>query len=259
MKPAVRFVLVRPRNPLNVGAAARAVANFGFSELCAVEPHAPVWKEATSAVGAEELLRRAPALTLDRALEGAHVVLGTHDGRRRAGPAVVELPALREWLSSRLPAAGRLAVLFGCEKSGLSNVELDRCHAAVRIPTSPGCPSMNLAQAVAVVAYELAARPAPPPAEEIAAMTHEQREAFVARALALCRALGYRSGDPDDVLERSLRAVLLRRPLSRDEAALLQALLRRLPGESAKIRPSGNGAQRPGRRRSGVHPDPAQG
>jgi len=259
VSPPVRFVLVRPRNPLNVGAAARAVANFGFSELCAVEPHAPVWKEATSAVGAEALLRRAPALTLDAALEGAHLILGTHDGRRRGGPVVVELPALREWLAARSPAGGRLAVLFGCEKSGLSNVELDRCHAAVRIPTSAGCPSMNLAQAVAVVAYELAARPAPPPAEDLPAMTHEQREAFVAQALGLCRALGYRAGDPDEVLERALRAVLLRRPLSRDEAALLQALLRRLPGQSARIGAGGNVAQRPGRRRPGVHPDPAQG
>ncbi len=237
----IGFVLVRPRNPLNVGAAARALANFGFEDLVAVDPYLPVWKEAKSAVGAEELLRRAPALSLDEALEGTHVCLGTHDGRRRGGPPVVDLPELGVWLSSRLPREGRLAVLFGCEKNGLPNEVLDRCQAAVRIPTSASCTSMNLAQAVAVVAYELSSLPARSPSrEEPAAMTHEQREAFVAQAVALCRRLGYRSADPDAVLEKGLRSALLRRPLTRDEAALVQALLRRLL--PARIRPESHGA-----------------
>ena len=225
----MRFVLVRPRNPLNVGAAARALANFGFSDLVAVLPHAPVWKEAKSAVGAEALLARAPALSLEEALGDRHVALGTHDGRRRGGPPVIELPALRAWLAERLAAGGRLALCFGPEKTGLGNDVLSRCHAAIRIPTTPACPSMNLAQAVAVVAYELARTSEEAKASfTYIAMTDRQREAFVAQAVALCRKAGWRPHDPDEVLARKFRDLLLRRPLSRDEAATLQALLRRL-------------------------------
>jgi tRNA/rRNA methyltransferase len=230
---AVRFVLVRPRNPLNAGAAARALANFGFCDLCAVDPYGPVWKEATSAVGAEDILARAPALSLDEALADAHLVLGTHDGRRKGGPEVVDLPDLGEFLSAHLPARGTLALLFGSEKTGLDNKTLSRCRAVIRVPTSARQPSMNLSQAVAVVAYELAmgrdsVRTRSRPAALPPAMTDAQREAFVRDALALARRLGWRPNDTDALVAQKFRDILLRRPLTRDEAATLQALLRRL-------------------------------
>ena len=226
---AVRFVLVRPRNPHNLGAAARALANFGFSDLIAVDPHEPVWKEAKSAVGGEAVLDKARALTLDAALGDRHLVLGTHDGRRRDGPTRVDLPELAAWLAGRFPRNGKLAILFGPEKTGLDNAALGRCHAALRIPTDAGCPSMNLAQAVAVVAYELGKRTrAARPAQEPPEITDAQREDLVSRAVGVCRKLGYRNNEPERIIAARFRRLLLRRPLQPGEAASLQALLKRL-------------------------------
>jgi tRNA C32,U32 (ribose-2'-O)-methylase TrmJ len=110
----VRFVLVRVRNPLNIGAAARAMANFGLSDLAAVEPFGPAWREARSAVGAEDLLRRARELSLPEALADRQLVLGATAAKRRGlQQPVVALPGLGGFLRERLPDRGRVAVLFG--------------------------------------------------------------------------------------------------------------------------------------------------
>jgi TrmH family RNA methyltransferase len=176
-----RVVLVRPRNPLNIGAAARAMANFGFRDLVVVNPYEPSWQETRSAVGAEEVVKSARAVpTLVEAAGDASVVVGTTSGsRRHLARELVSLNDLPTWLESRL--RGRLgaeskrarrsdeakrtarnathpqraALLFGSEKTGLSNWEMSYCHTLVRIPTSADCPSMNLGQAVAVCCYEL--------------------------------------------------------------------------------------------------------
>jgi len=152
-----RFVLVRPRNPLNIGAAARAMANFGFREMVVVAPYSPVWQETRSAVGAEEIVTKARAVeNLVEAIGDAALVVGTTAGsRRNLDRNLIGLPDFPAWLRQR-KAAGRVAVLFGSEKTGLSNQHLSYCHALVRIPTVVNCPSMNLGQAVAVCAYELA-------------------------------------------------------------------------------------------------------
>jgi tRNA/rRNA methyltransferase len=145
----VRFVLVRPRNPNNIGACARALVNFGFDELLAVDPYEPVWKEARAAVGAEDVLLKARAVPLDEALEGCDLVLGTTSLKARVPKLpVIRLPALAPW-------TGTLAVLFGSEKTGLTNDVLSRCDSLLTIPTAKKQPSMNLSQAVAVVAYQL--------------------------------------------------------------------------------------------------------
>jgi TrmH family RNA methyltransferase len=152
-----RFVLVRPRNPLNIGAAARAMANFGLRDMVVVAPFEPVWREARSAVGAEAVLAAARAAPdLAAAVGDATLVIGTTAGsRRNLGRDLLPLPELVPWLRRRR-ARGRAALLFGSEKTGLSNEHLSFCHALVRIPTAAGCPSMNLGHAVAVSAYELA-------------------------------------------------------------------------------------------------------
>jgi tRNA/rRNA methyltransferase len=152
-----RVVLVRPRNPLNIGAAARAWANFGLHEMFVVSPFEPVWREARSAVGAERVLKSAQAVpTLLEAIGDATLVVGTTAGsRRNLERDLLSLPDLPAWLQAR-KARGRAALLFGSEKTGLSNEHLSYCHALVRIPTGVDCLSMNLGQAVAVCAYELA-------------------------------------------------------------------------------------------------------
>ena len=151
-----RIVLVRPRNPLNIGAAARAMRNFGLRDLAVVAAHEPVWQEARAVPGAAELLRHVlmvPRL-LD-ALEECTLVLGTSSlARRRPARPTYSLSQLGS-LAKKRPAADRLAILFGSEKTGLSNQDLSHCHGILQIPTEQSCPSMNLGQAVAVCCYEL--------------------------------------------------------------------------------------------------------
>lgn len=146
---SVRFVLVRPRDPNNIGAAARALANFGFDDLLSVDPWEPTWKEAKSAIGAEDILKRARAVNIHEALAGCELVLGTTCLKARMPKQpVIKLPDLQPW-------EGKAAVLFGSEKHGLTNDVLALCDALLTVPTKAKQPSMNLAQAVAVVAYQL--------------------------------------------------------------------------------------------------------
>ena len=152
-----RAVLVRPRNPLNIGAAARALANFGLAEMAVVAPFEPTWEEArSSAVGGETVIAAARAVpSVQEAVADATFVVGTTTGSRRILlREILPLPELAAWLRRR-KASGRAVLLFGSEKTGLSNEDMSRCHVLVRIPTSVECPSMNLGQAVAVCAYEL--------------------------------------------------------------------------------------------------------
>ena len=152
-----RIVLVRPRNPLNIGAAARAMANFGFDDLVVVAPFDPVWREARSAVGAGHVLESARMVNdLLEAIGECNFIVGTTTGSRRnldRDPIpLTELTSGRQKLPSRL----RGALLFGSEKTGLLNDHLSFCNLLVRIPTTARCPSMNLGQSVAVCCFELA-------------------------------------------------------------------------------------------------------
>jgi len=153
-------VLVSPRNPLNIGAAARAMANFGFQRLAVVAPYAPSWREARSAVGAPELLASAAeTATLAEAVAGCTLVVGTGTvAYRKPEQPVVPLPGLGPLVARELARGGRVALVFGSEKHGLTRDDLSYCHLLVAIPTDPRQPSMNLGQAVAVCLYELASR-----------------------------------------------------------------------------------------------------
>jgi tRNA/rRNA methyltransferase len=153
-------VLVSPRNPLNIGAAARAMANFGFRQLAVVEPFAPNWREARSAVGAPELLLDAkePA-TLGEAVAECTLVVGTGSlTYRKPEQTAVELPDLAPLVRRELERGGRVAVVFGPENHGMTREDLSYCQVLVVIPTDDRQPSMNLGQAVAVCLYELASR-----------------------------------------------------------------------------------------------------
>ena len=157
-------VLVSPRNPLNIGAAARAMANFGFSRLCVVAAFDPTWREARSAVGAPELLQNAvESATLAEAVADCTLVVGTGTLTwRKPEQPVVSLPLLAPLVKQELERGGRIALVFGSEKHGLTREDLSYCHLLVEIPTDPEQPSMNLGQAVAVCLYEVAARVALP-------------------------------------------------------------------------------------------------
>jgi TrmH family RNA methyltransferase len=153
----IDVVLVSPRNPLNIGAAARAMVNFGFAQLSVVAPFEAHWREAKSAVGAPELLASAREFpSLAEAVAECTYVMGTGTlTHRKAQQPVILLPDLAPTLDSALDSGGRVALVFGPEKHGLTRDDLAFCHALVTIPTEPTQPSMNLGQAVAVCLYEL--------------------------------------------------------------------------------------------------------
>jgi TrmH family RNA methyltransferase len=189
-----RIVLVRPRNPLNIGACARAMANFGLSDLVVVDPFEPVWRETTSAPGAEKIVLNARlASSWDEAIRDCEIVLGTSSFHQRVmEQATIELPNLNRYLSY-FAASSPLAIVFGSERSGLSNEELARCQAVLHIPTRQDAPSMNLGQAVAIILYEgrrVGWETSPPPAPAAPA----ELEKFIGSLAALGKDIDYPPG-----------------------------------------------------------------
>ncbi len=152
----LRVVLVSSRNPLNIGAAARAMSNFGFSKLRVVNPYEKAFRNAVSAVGAADLLASAEEYeSVADAVADCPLVVGTTAVRHRE----LQHPLRRLELGGRLirkqMASGPVALLFGSERYGLSKDDLSFCHWLIRIPTREQNISMNLGQAVAVCLYEL--------------------------------------------------------------------------------------------------------
>jgi TrmH family RNA methyltransferase len=151
-----RIVLVNTSHPGNIGAAARAMKNMGLEQLCLVSPQQYPSAEATArASGADDLLAAASChQTLDEAIVDATLVIGA-SARCRTLPLPMLDPRDCAELTMAQADRGRVAILFGRERTGLTNEELDRCHYLVQIPSNPDYPSLNLAAAVQVIAYEL--------------------------------------------------------------------------------------------------------
>ena len=152
----VRIVLVSTRNPLNIGAAARAMSNFGFRHLRVVNPYEPAFREARSAVGASSILGSAERYdTVAEAVADCILVVGTTAVRHRQLHHPLRRLEDGARLIRRRMGASRVALLFGSEKFGLSNEDLSHCHWLIRVPTCDENISMNLGQAVAVCLYEI--------------------------------------------------------------------------------------------------------
>lgn len=226
----VRIVLVRPRNPENLGAVARAMKNFGLDDWAIAELGTHDFAAARRvAVHAEELLDRPRVVrTLAEAVADCAWVVGTSSrrvrGKRRLTPAEVAREAIAR------SAEGRTAIVFGDERSGLTNEDLERCHDLSAIPTAAAQPSLNLAQAVVVYAHEVrraagdggaAAARAPEAATdaELGRVEEALREAL--------RGAGFLAG-PERHAVRDLLATLRRARLARREARLWLAALRTL-------------------------------
>jgi TrmH family RNA methyltransferase len=156
-RSGLRVVLVRSRNPLNIGAAARAMTNFGFAHLRVVEPYDVAFREARSAVDAEPVMQAAEEFAgVAEAVADCSLVVGTAEGSGRTPEEPLQrLEPIAAEVVDALRGGAKAAVLFGSEKTGLSNEDLNRCQRVLRIPTESRQPSMNLGQAVAVVLYEL--------------------------------------------------------------------------------------------------------
>ncbi|MCH8268838.1 MAG: RNA methyltransferase [Acidobacteria bacterium] len=233
----VRIVLVRPRNPMNIGAAARAMMNFGFEDLVLVSPFEPVWRESRAALKAQKLLAAARAVPrLSEAIDDRTLVIGTSSlSRRKSAASVLSLDQLSARLKRRRKTE-RIAVLFGSEKTGLGNEDLSYCHWIARIPTSREFPSMNLSQAVAVCCYELSRslRAKKLPAKEAASGASIEEVTRLVDELerVLWTEAGSASGPgkarPETARKLRLRRMLLRWPLTSGDVTQALGMLRDL-------------------------------
>ena len=223
--------MVATRNPVNLGAAARAMANFGFARLRVVNPYEVAFREARSAVGAAPLLRQAEEYrTLDEAVADCRLVVGTTSvGHRELQHSLRRLEYGARLIRKSL-AAGPVGLLFGSEKFGLSNEDLGHCHWLMRIPTVSQNLSMNLGQAVALCLYELARDPKaatarPDKVKPALAAENEQITALLIETLQLS---GYLNPVTASSTEEKVRRLVRRLNIAGRDAPVLLGMLRQI-------------------------------
>jgi TrmH family RNA methyltransferase len=230
----LRVVLVATRNPLNIGAAARAMSNFGVRRLRVVYPYEVAFREARSAVGASAVLTKAEQYeSVAEAVADCRLVVGTTvGGRRELQHRLQRLDAGARAIKRQLKT-GPVALLFGSERFGLSNEELSHCHWVMRIPTREEHGSMNLGQAVAVCLYELVRgqKTAPtkivPGGKEKKPAASREVERLTQILLEVLHTSGYVK--PRAVAaEEKLRRLVRRLQLNADDTAVLLGMLRQM-------------------------------
>ncbi|MEO8809730.1 MAG: RNA methyltransferase [Rhodanobacter sp.] len=229
----LRFVLVRTSHPGNIGSAARAIRTMGFERLELVLPARFPDREANAlAAGADEVLANAGVhAELVGGLTGCTLALGL--SARRRGITLPELTP-REAARQALAAAARgeqVALLFGNERSGLENEELARCHAMVRIPSVDDFSSLNLAQAVQVMAYELRMAmlgdtlPAPPSEHDEPPAEAAQMEQFYRHLAQVLDDIEFHKGREPTTIMLRLRKLFQRAQPDERELRVLHGIL----------------------------------
>ena len=237
--PDVRIVLVGTQHPGNIGSAARAMKTMGLSRLVLVAPEkAPDRDTQAMAAGADDLVAAAPVFaTLAEAVADCRWVLGCTARSRR-----IQLEPLHPRDAARralLAAAnGPVALVFGRERTGLDNDELQLCHAAVHIPSDPAFSSLNLAAAVQVLAYELrcavldaagadaqpvVAMRTAPPGEGSA--SHAELEGLFGQLAETLEQIDFHKGRAPESAMRKLRRLYLRANLDSADIRLLRGVL----------------------------------
>ena len=243
-------MLVSTRNPLNIGAAARAMSNLGFSRLRVVNPYEASFREAKSAVGAARLLAKAEQYDgVAEAVADCSLVVGTTAVSHRELQHPLKLlaegaPLIRK----KLRAGSRVALLFGSEKRGLSNDDLSHCQWLLHIPTREEHTSMNLGQAAAVCLYELARgadRAGSRASTKLLRQTERAKlatagelERITAMLIDALRASGYLGERSVAAKEEKIRRMVRRLELSSSDAELWLGILRQMLW---KMKPPGNG------------------
>jgi tRNA/rRNA methyltransferase len=238
----LRVVLVAPRNPLNIGAAARAMSNFGFLRLRVVNPYEVAFREARSAVGAAPLLHNAEEYrSVAEAVADCTLVVGTTAvGHRELQHPLRRLEYGARLIRNRL-ASGTVALLFGSEKFGLSNEDMSHCDWLMRIPTRQEHGSMNLGQAVAVSLYEIV-RDSKATAKEparIAPANAGDIERFTELLLGLLRESGYVKPRTAQSAEQKVRRLVRRLNLPARDAEVWLGILRQIEWKLGEGRPPG--------------------
>lgn len=223
-------VLVRPRNPLNIGAAARAMSNFGAYRLRLVNPYRVAFREARSAVGALELLRAAGEFSsVADAVADCVLVAGTTAVRhRRLLQPVYRLDEDQNEIRTQL-LSGYVALLFGSEKIGLTNEDFAHCHRLLHIPTDPDHVSMNLAQSVAVCLYELSREGRSTPHKiDFERATAGANEQITGLLLESLHKSGYVKPGNDAMCEKKVRRLVRDFNLSALNAKVLLGMVRQI-------------------------------
>ena len=246
----IRIVLVGTQHPGNIGSAARALKTMGLQRLVLVAPQRYPHNDADMmAAGADDVLATAVCHeTLAEAVADCHLVLGCTARSRRVSLQELSPRAAAGRMLESAQAGGEVALVFGRERSGLENDELQLCHAAVHIATNPDYSSLNLAAAVQVLAYELrvallaggdAAHEA---AREEPLASHAQMEGLFGQLADTLDAIDFHKGRAPDSAMRKLRRLFLRSDLGEHEVRLLRGILAdaqrmaRLAGEHPRDR-----------------------
>lgn len=222
-------ILVATRNPLNIGAVARIMANFGFRHLRVVKPYDVAFREARSAVGAVELLAKAEEYdSAAEAVADCSLIVGTTAAQRRDLQQVM-YPVVRGAEFIRIDLAKqRVALLFGSEKRGLSNADFNHCHWLMHIPTSEAYPSLNLAQAVAVCLYELSRDARVRRQSSPVRATAAELERITAVLIECLQASGYLDERSGRARGEKVRQLVRRLELNEADAELLLGMLRQI-------------------------------
>jgi tRNA/rRNA methyltransferase len=230
-KDNLRVVLVSTRNPLNIGASARAMANFGFGRMRVVNPYDVAFREARSAVGAAPLLQKAEDCgSVAEAVSDCELVVGTTS----VGHRELQHPLRRLEYGARLIKRGLgkapVGLLFGSEKFGLSNDDISHCHWLMRIPTVDQDLSMNLGQAVAVCLYELArdAKTAETKPDRIRRAVSGEVEQVTAMLIDALERSGYVNPRIAGSTEEKVRRLVRRLDLAGKDAPVLMGMLRQI-------------------------------
>jgi len=226
---AVRIVLVGTTHPGNIGAVARAMKNMGLNDLRLVNPRYFPHEDATArASGAEDVLASAGVVeTLDQALADCVFAAGA-SARSRA----IDWPCMQpRECAERLvqeDARGNVAVVFGPEKSGLTNEDLDRCNTLLTIPTDPSFSSLNIAMAAQIMCYELRLlqHSMPEPSEpDVPAATAEEFEYFYSHLETVLTDSGFLDPESPRLLMRRLRRLFIKAEPDKNEINILRGIL----------------------------------
>ena len=205
------------------------MANFGFSDLRLVNPYGVAFREAVSAVGGAHVLQTARVFaTVAEAIADCSLVVGTAAAQRRELQQPVE--SLQVGIGQIRDHSGRVGLMFGSEKFGLSNDDMSFCHALISIPTNPETPSMNLGQAVAVCLYELVRGADNQISRQsvIETVSGEEAERLTQMLLEVLEQSGYTNRITAVSTEQKIRRWLRRLRLSRRDTPLLLGILRQV-------------------------------
>lgn len=226
----LRVILVGARNPLNLGAAARAMSNFGALHLRVVRPFESAFREARSAVGpAAEVLGNAEEFdSVAEAVADCSLVIGTTAIQHREPQLPVRLlPESGPEILQPLTQSG-VAILFGSEKTGLSNTDLSHCHWLLHIPARAQHLSMNLGQAVAVTLYELTRQHHATETAKPVLASSALVELITCTLLEALEVSGYTTPQNASITEEKTRRMIHRLSLEERDAEVLLGMVRQI-------------------------------